>query len=172
MDWDGEGHQSTKMGQNLFLRERLPAQFFHNIFNKNLKEKCPKAPHRPHKDPSQGEAFACAHWMCTHNCEVMHLYKNNTNFLNKGKSSGHFEVSQEWPCVLSQVALLERLILQVVCPYRLIKTKQNKTRRNFGEKAACCSQNLPPSSWPEPFILGQTQWGPPTCLHTWNLSSQ
>lgn len=41
--------------------------------------------------------------MCTHKYEVVRLYINHTNGLSKEKSSEPFEMSQEWPCKLSQM---------------------------------------------------------------------
>lgn len=82
-----------------FAWGREPALFFYNIVFKNPGGELSRDPTR--LMPMEG--FEGPRWVCTHKCEVVHLYINHTNCLNKGKSSEPFEMSQEWPCMLSQM---------------------------------------------------------------------
>lgn len=85
---------------------------------------------------------------------------NHTGCFNKRESAERFEMSQEWPCALSERAPLGRLILQAVRPQRQMKPQAPPG--GLGREGRCPplrppTQNAPPSSVPGPCPVGQTQ---------------
>lgn len=90
-----------------------------------------------------------------HDYEAMPSHINHTSCLNKRESSERVEMSQEWPCALSEGPPLGRLILRAVCPQRQMKPQAppggTRERRQMSTP-----QNAPPSSVPGPCPVGQT----------------
>lgn len=102
-------------------------------------------PKSPNRARAEEKHLSAPTGRCPNEDEVMHLYINNTNCLTKRKSLEPFEMFQEQPCMLSQMVPLGRVILQAVCPQRLIKP-QAPPRRMWERRhrpAGNCSVSTP-----------------------------